>query len=64
MSVRDRAPASASRGGDFWSTLRETIVLAATLASFLASAWLLRRPAPAPIQIVPPPTPGAGKGRA
>ncbi|WP_322802297.1 ComEA family DNA-binding protein [Thermoflexus sp.] len=57
MSVRDRAPASASRGGDFWSTLRETIVLAATLASFLASAWLLRRPAPAPIQIVPPPTP-------
>jgi competence protein ComEA len=32
-------------------------VLAATLASFLASVWLLRRPAPAPIRIIPPPTP-------
>jgi competence protein ComEA len=33
------------------------VVLAATLASFLASVWLLRRPAPAPIRIIPPPTP-------
>jgi competence protein ComEA len=44
-------------GGSRWETVREALVLAATLASFLASVWLLRRPAPAPIRIVPPPTP-------
>lgn len=57
MSASDRPPTTASRGRSPWQTLRETIVLGATLASFLASIWLLRRPAPAPIRIVPPPTP-------
>lgn len=57
MSAGDRSPATTSRGSSPWQTLRETIVLGATLASFLASLWLLRRPAPAPIRIVPPPTP-------
>ncbi len=51
----DRTPASG--GSSRWQAWREAAVLAATLASFLASLWLLRRPAPAPIRIVPPPTP-------
>jgi len=49
-------PAS-PREGSRWGAWREALVLGATLASFLASLWLLRRPAPAPIRIVPPPTP-------
>ncbi len=57
MSADDRSPMRASREGSRWQAIRETIVLGATLASFLASIWLLRRPAPAPIRIVPPPTP-------
>ena len=44
-------------GGSRWEAAREAVALAATLASFLASVWLLRRPAPAPIRIIPPPTP-------
>ncbi len=57
MGLDDRSPTIASREIPRWQMLRETIVLGATLASFLASIWLLRRPAPAPIRIVPPPTP-------
>ncbi|HXF68434.1 MAG TPA: ComEA family DNA-binding protein [Thermoflexus sp.] len=53
MGASDHPPTTGSR----WQMLRETIVLGATLASFLASLWLLRRPTPAPIRIVPPPTP-------
>ncbi len=51
----DRVPASG--GSSRWQAWREAVVLGATVASFLASLWLLRRPAPAPIRIVPPPTP-------
>lgn len=57
MSARDQSPTIPFRESSRWQMLRETIVLGATLASFLASIWLLRRPAPAPIRIVPPPTP-------
>lgn len=57
MSASNRSPTYPSKEGSPWQTLREAIVLGATLASFIASIWLLRRPAPAAIRIVPPPTP-------
>lgn len=52
-----RPPEAPPEGGARWQAWRELIVLGATLAAFLASLWLLRRPAPAPILILPPPTP-------
>ncbi|MCS7251527.1 MAG: ComEA family DNA-binding protein [Anaerolineae bacterium] len=57
MHIDDRSHMHLTKGSSTWQTLREAIVLGATLASFIASVWLLRRPSPAPIRIVPPPTP-------
>ncbi|WP_376793185.1 hypothetical protein [Thermoflexus sp.] len=53
MSALDKPPTAASGASSRWQTLREAIVLGATLASI----WVLHRPALAPLRIVPPPTP-------